>query len=164
MAGTADASVMMWLPSGSKSAGFFGWCGRDTLCAAAQVQWTAGDPDAVVMTRLKNASVIHGLHEETVELQLSIARADVPGRAVSAAAFGADEEVHARLAVKLLPPQVCMPHGALNRQHVPAVRDYQRWEGQWFLHNYCQIGGRVFQSDMLEVGLAEGMAGRPAAY
>ncbi len=61
----------------------------------------------MVLTRLKNASVIHGLHEERVVLQLDLARADVPGRAVSAAAFGqADEEVHARLRIELLPPQV----------------------------------------------------------
>ncbi|EIE23713.1 hypothetical protein COCSUDRAFT_41874 [Coccomyxa subellipsoidea C-169] len=73
----------------------------------AQVTWTAGEADAVVLTRLKNASVIHGLHEERVVLQLDLARADVPGRAVSAAAFGqADEEVHARLRIELLPPQV----------------------------------------------------------
>lgn len=74
-----------------------------------QVEWAAGDADAVVLTRLKNASVIHGLHEERVVIQLSIARADIPGAAVSAASFGTDEEVHARLAVHLLPPQACSP-------------------------------------------------------
>lgn len=68
--------------------------------------WTAGEADAVVLTRLKNASVIHGLHEERVVLALEVARADVPGRAISAATFGlADEEVHARLRIELLPPQ-----------------------------------------------------------
>ncbi|BDA47659.1 probable calcium-independent phospholipase A2-gamma at C-terminar half [Coccomyxa sp. Obi] len=73
----------------------------------AQVTWTAGEADAVVLTRLKNASVIHGLHEERVVLALEVARADVPGRAISAATFGlADEEVHARLRIELLPPQV----------------------------------------------------------
>ncbi len=66
----------------------------------------AGEADAVVLTRLKNASVIHGLHEERVVLALEVARADVPGRAISAATFGlADEEVHARLRIELLPPQ-----------------------------------------------------------
>lgn len=71
------------------------------------MSWTAGEPDAVVRTRLRNASVIHGLHEERVFLGLTLARADVPGSAVSAAGFGAGEEqVHVRLDVRLLPPQV----------------------------------------------------------
>ncbi len=40
-------------------------------------------------------------------LGLTLARADVPGSAVSAAGFGAGEEqVHVRLDVRLLPPQV----------------------------------------------------------
>ena len=72
----------------------------------------AGEADAVVLTRLKNSSVIHGLHEERVVLALEVARADVPGRAISAATFGlADEEVHARLRIELLPPQArCCMH------------------------------------------------------
>ena len=72
-----------------------------------QVVWVAGEPDDVVRSRLRNASVIHGLHEERVFLGLSLARADVPGSAVSAAGYGAGEaQVHARLDVRLLPPQV----------------------------------------------------------
>ena len=36
------------------------------LTMPKQVTWVAGEADAVVRTRLKNASVIHGLHEEKV--------------------------------------------------------------------------------------------------
>ena len=71
-----------------------------------QVVWTAGEADAVVLTRLKNASVIHGFHEEKVVLHMAVARADTPGGTVSAANFGHEEEVQVRLAVELLPPKV----------------------------------------------------------
>ena len=72
-----------------------------------QVAWTAGEADEVVLTRLKNASVIHGFHEEKVSVRMAITRADTPGGAVSAANFdGAEEEVQVKLAVELLPPKV----------------------------------------------------------
>ena len=60
----------------------------------------------MVLTRLKNASVIHGFHEEKVVLHMTVARADTPGGAVSAANFGHEEEVQVKLAVELLPPKV----------------------------------------------------------
>ena len=61
----------------------------------------------MVLTRLKNASVIHGFHEEKVFVRMAIMRADTPGGAVSAANFdGAEEEVQVNLAVELLPPKV----------------------------------------------------------
>lgn len=61
----------------------------------------------MVKTRLKNASVIHGFHEEKVFLRMSVARADTPGGAVSAANFdGREEEVQVNLSVELLPPKV----------------------------------------------------------
>ena len=79
--------------------------GADRACT--QVLWTAGEADAVVLTRLKNASVIHGFHEEKVCLRMTVARADTPGDAVSAANFdGGEEEVQVKLAVELLPPKV----------------------------------------------------------
>ena len=72
-----------------------------------QVAWTAGEADEVVLTRLKNASVIHGFHEEKVFVRMAITRADTPGGAVSAANFdGREEEVQVNLAVELLPPKV----------------------------------------------------------
>ena len=72
-----------------------------------QVVWTAGEADEVVLTRLKNASVIHGFHEEKVFVRMAITRADTPGGAVSAANFdGREEEVQVNLAVELLPPKV----------------------------------------------------------
>jgi hypothetical protein len=75
------------------------------------VVWVAGEPDDVVRSRLRNAAVIHGLHEERVFLGLSLAAADVPGSAVvSAARYGAGEaQVHVRLDVRLLPPQARAP-------------------------------------------------------
>ena len=72
-----------------------------------QVVWTAGEADAVVLTRLKNASVIHGFHEEKVVLRMAVTRADTPGGTVSAANFdGHEEEVQVKLVVELLPPKV----------------------------------------------------------
>ena len=72
-----------------------------------KVVWTAGEADAVVLTRLKNASVIHGFHEEKVVLRMAVTRADTPGGTVSAANFdGHEEEVQVKLAVELLPPKV----------------------------------------------------------
>ena len=60
-----------------------------------------------MLTRLKNASVIHGFHEEKVFVRMAITRADTPGGAVSAANFdGREEEVQVNLAVELLPPKV----------------------------------------------------------
>ena len=61
----------------------------------------------MVLTRLKNASVIHGFHEEKVVLHMAVTRADTPGGTVSAANFdGHEEEVQVKLAVELLPPKV----------------------------------------------------------
>jgi len=72
-----------------------------------QVAWTTGEADAVVLTRLKNASVIHGFHEEKVVVHMTVTRADTPGGTVSAANFdGREEEVQVRLAVEMLPPKV----------------------------------------------------------
>jgi hypothetical protein len=89
--------------------------GADHACT--QVVWTAGEADAVVMTRLKNASVIHGFHEEKVCLRMSVARADTPGDAVSAANFdGGEEEVQVKLAVELLPPKVRVQWNHVGRQ------------------------------------------------
>lgn len=56
-------------------------------------------------------------------LALELARADVPGRAVSAASFGqADEEVHARLHIELLPPQVPPLHRSSPNSYVCMCR------------------------------------------
>ena len=61
----------------------------------------------MVLTRLKNASVIHGFHEERVSMHMTVTRTDKPGDTVSAANFdGDEEEVQVRLVVELLPPKV----------------------------------------------------------
>lgn len=67
----------------------------------------------MVLARLKNASVIHGFHEEKVVLRMTVSRADTPGGTVSAANFdGHVEEVQVRLVVELLPPKVGPYHQA----------------------------------------------------
>ncbi len=67
----------------------------------------------MVLTRLKNASVIHGFHEERVSLHMTVTRTDKPGDTVSAANFdGDEEEVQVRLVVELLPPKVSPPSRA----------------------------------------------------
>ncbi|KAK9839624.1 hypothetical protein WJX81_001442 [Elliptochloris bilobata] len=73
----------------------------------AQVSWTAGEPDAVVLGRLRNASVVQGLAEERVHVVLQAAEPERAGAAVSAATFGLPEDsVRVRLEVALIPPQV----------------------------------------------------------
>lgn len=39
---------------------------------APQVTWTIGEPDAVVLGRLRNASVVQGLAEERVRVVLQV--------------------------------------------------------------------------------------------
>ena len=48
--------------------------GTQKSLLAPQVTWTTGEPDAVVLGRLRNASVVQGLAEERVRVVLQVHR------------------------------------------------------------------------------------------